>query len=679
MYIGNILEPFRSCPDTESEQSLIRVVLVSTICAYAFSIGGFDRSPQYLLLCLALFNSVFIIGWIACDPDRSLLRRVYSITTDSGSISILMYVGEQSTIFFFAMYIWIIIGYGFRYGVGYLYLSLCVSILLFSLVIVNSEYWGGSALSFSFGILFSLVIIPIYATKLIGNLRAAMERADTANRAKTQFLANMSHEMRTPLTGIVGFVDLMRKETLNRKLEKYLDHIEHSARNLRGIVNDVLDMSKAEAGELDLEESPVDLKKEIEAATASLYSLAKEKDLKLVVEMKPGLPDFVECDRSRLNQIVSNLVGNAIKFTTLGEVRFTAEKIGTEGNTDLIRLVIEDTGIGISQNKMNFIFEPFRQVQTGINRRYAGTGLGLSITKNIVDRMKGKISIYSEPGQYTRVVVDLPLSTIDTYADDQRKLSGKRLAFEVKNLKALVVDDNDVNQEFMRELLNSHGFCTDVTGSGKDALRLCRDNVYNVVFMDIHMADMDGIETTRRLIDMNLSQRPAVIAVTADVFGEKDGKLPSSCFDAVLTKPVEAESLLNAIETLFPNNFNSDPNQKQIFSSSCKQAVLNSERGIMLASDNKELWHGSVMKLLDSHAELMRTIRDAAENGHYKIIQQIAHRISGSASYVGAEALAYCARELEEFVLNNPDVDCQQGIDCLDQEFARLSTTFLSD
>ena len=382
------------------------------------------------------------------------------------------------------------------------------------------------------------------------------------------------------------------------------------------------------------------------------------------------------CDRTRLNQIISNLVGNAIKFTSSGEVRFTAEKTGYENNINHVRFTIEDTGVGISQNEISFVFEPFRQVETGFNRRYEGTGLGLSITKGIVDKMNGKISISSEPGEYTRITVDLPLVTTNKLPEDSRKLSENRLVFKVENLKALVVDDNEVNQEFIRELLDSHGFCTDVAVSGKDALRLCRDNAYQVVFMDIHMAEMDGIETTKRLIDMDLNQRPAVIAVTADVFGQKHGKFPLSYFDAILTKPVEEHSLLGAVKTIFPDNLKSGPDQEQLADTFHDPGILSSERGVMLASGNEELWRYSVMKVLDLRAEQMQSIRDAAGRGHYKKVRETAHRISGSASYVGADALAHCARELELFMIDNSGIDCQEKIDRLDREFDRLSSIF---
>ena len=678
MYIGNLQTRIKSCPDTESEQALIRLVLVTAICGYVFSIGRFNEWYHYALLLSSICNSVFIIGWIAINPDKLLVRRMYSIFTDLAFTSVFMYFGEQSSIFLFALYIWIVIGNGFRYGVGYLYTAMLISVFLFFLVIMSSQYWGGVALPFSLGILTSLVIIPLYATKLIGNLRSAMERAETANRAKSQFLANISHEMRTPLTGILGFVELMQKEGLSQKMAEYLGHIEHSARNLWDILNAVLDMSKIEAGELNLKEEPVALKKEIVDATTSLQPLAQKKGLKLITDIRPGLPDTVMSDPTRLNEIISNLVGNAIKFTSSGEVHFKAERTGTEGSTGNIRFTIEDTGIGVSGKEINFIFEPFRQVETGFNRRFEGTGLGLSITKSIVEKMGGKITIESEPGEYTKVTVDLPLSIIETYNEFQKTDTRQRFPFKVVNLKALAVDDNSVNQSFMRELLTSHGFITDVAVSGQDALYLSRQNLYDVVFMDIHMADMDGVETTRRLLDMKPSPKPAIIAVTADVFAQKDGNFPSSCFDAILTKPLEEKALFDVVQKLFPGCLVEASVQQKMSAASATAQILNSEHGISLASGNSGLWRNNVERILSTYEDEINCLREANIVGAYEKVKTIAHRIGGSAVYVGAETLANRARELEMFVMANECADCLEKINDVEQEFKRLSNAYYS-
>ena len=681
MHIRKILGRFKSCPDTESEQSLIRLVLITAIFIYAFLIGIYDIWPYSLILWIAILNSVVIIIWIFLLPTRTLPRRVYAAFTDNIFISTLLYAGEERSIVWFAVYIWVTIGYGFRYGVGYLYLSLVLSVTFFSIVILISDYWRGEALYFSLGILLALIVIPLYATKLISHLRAAIERADTANAAKSQFLANMSHEMRTPLNGILGYVDLIRKEVLSQQVQKYLTPVEHSANHLLGLINNVLDISKVEAGELKLVRKPVELKASIEAEVAAQLPMAKKKGLRLETDLKPGLPDFVECDPIRLNEIISNLVGNSIKYTVSGVIRLTALPCETNDDECVVRIIVDDTGIGIPQEQVDCIFEPFRQLDSGTDRRFGGTGLGLSITKSIVEQMNGAISVESKPDEFTRVVVDLPLTTIDAIPEDshQGALEATPM-YKVAGLKALIVDDNEINREFLKATLDSYGFETDTVDSGEGALTSCRNKAYDVIFMDIHMAGMDGLETARCLGTIKLKQRPAIVAVTADVIGQQEGSFDNVDFDGILTKPVGQNSLLKVLRSLFPSiGKTTDVLHEGSTHEVRDSEVLSSERGVQLASGNEELWRSGVMKLLESLPDQLKVLKNAAKNKQTQIAQDIAHRIYGSTSYVGAIALANCAHNLEIFVRDHPGKDCLDKIDLLEREFLRLRSFFFSE
>ncbi|MDJ0958910.1 MAG: ATP-binding protein [Arenicellales bacterium] len=586
-----------------------------------------------------------------------------------------MFFGEEKSIVLFGVYIWITIGYGFRYGVGYLYLSLVLSVTFFSIVILASDYWQGEALLFSLGILFALVFISIYATKLINHLRAAIERADKANAAKSQFLASMSHEMRTPLNGILGYIDLMHKEVLSPRVQGYLVPVEHSANHLLNIINNVLDISKVEAGELKLVNKPVELKRSINAEVATQRPMAERKGLKLEIDLKPGLPDYVECDPTRLNEIVSNLVSNSIKYTLSGTIQLTVLPLESNDNECVIRIIVTDTGIGIPQEQIDYIFEPFRQLESGTDRRFGGTGLGLSITKSIVDKMNGVISVESKPDEFTRVIVDLPLKIIQALPEDRHQgaLDTKPL-LKVAGLRALVVDDNEINREFLKATLDSYGFETDTVDSGESALMSCRRKIYNVIFMDIHMAGMDGLETARRLATIELEPRPAVIAVTADVIGQQEGSFANVDFTGILTKPINQNSLLQALQSLFAV----EGKEAEALDEVHESEVLSSERGIQLASGNEELWRSGVMKLLDLLPEQIKVLKNAAKNKQNQITQDVAHRIYGSTSYVGAIALANCAHNLEVFVREHPGTDCLDKIDLLEREFFRLRSLFFS-
>ena len=682
MHIRNILDRFKSCPDTEPEQSVIRVVLIFSIFVYLYLIESY-RSPSshnFLLFSWAcLLNSFIVIAWIFVRPRKLVIRRVYSACADSFCISVVMFLGEERSIILFAVYIWVTIGYGFRYGVGYLYLSLVLSVTFFSIVILSSDYWQGEALSFSLGILFALVVIPIYATQLISHLRNAIERADAANAAKSQFLATMSHEMRTPLNGILGYIDLIRKEVLSQQVRKYLVHVVHSANHLLGIINNVLDISKVEAGEFKLVRRPVELRAAIEAEVATHRPMAESKGLRLETDLRSNLPDIVECDATRLNEIVSNLVGNSIKYTLSGEIRVTAFALKSNGKECVVRIIVDDTGIGIPQEQKDCIFEPFRQLDSGTNRRFGGTGLGLSITKTIVDKMNGEIFIDSKPGEFTKAIVDLPLSVIDPILEDNHQDECKtKPLFQASGLTALIVDDNEINREFLKATLDSYGFNTKTVDSGESALQSCRKRTYDVIFMDVHMSGMDGLEATKRLGTMDLRKRPAIIAVTADVIGQQEGSFDSVDFDGIVTKPIDESSLVKVLEGIFSSEKDTEVVTGGSMSRRGDFQVLSSERGIQLASGNKELWQSGVLKLLDSLPDQIEVLKEAVKNKQIQIVQDIAHRIYGSTSYVGAIALANSAHNLETFVREHPDTDCLEKIDLLEREFFRLRSLFFS-
>ena len=263
------------------------------------------------------------------------------------------------------------------------------------------------------------------------------------------------------------FFILMRKQNLNKQVKEQLGFAEYSANHLLDIIDGILDLSKVEAGEMKLVRERIDLKETVNASVHFLRSQADEKGLKLETVLKSGLPRFVMCDRTRLHQIIINLLGNAIKFTSTGKVCLTAEPIHHSDGGFNVRIIIEDTGIGIPPEQLNTIFESFKQLDSGPEKKYGGTGLGLSITKDIVEQMPGRIVIESRPDCSTRATVELYLpiadATEEPIPDQARDLAP---FFDGRGLKALVVDDSEINQEFLKVLLESHGFETETAGSG---------------------------------------------------------------------------------------------------------------------------------------------------------------------------------------------------------------------
>ncbi|MFZ0488144.1 MAG: ATP-binding protein, partial [Arenicellales bacterium] len=364
-------------------------------------------------------------------------------------------------------------------------------------------------------------------------LESARREAESANAAKSTFLANMSHEIRTPINGILGFLSLFAKTSLTPRQKEYLVPVEESARHLLKIINDILDLSKIEAGGFSIDNEIFNYRDVVGSAVELLRPLGENKGLVVDAEFDKRLPSFVVGDGTRTGQVVSNLVNNAIKFTDSGSVAVRSLVKETSSSHLTIEVTVRDTGIGIAPEHQARLFEPFQQLDTTPHRKYPGTGLGLTISRNLVEAMGGGIRVQSEPGRYTEVVFDLPLG----FAPDHMVPStGDRAdpsdSFNGGGLSALIVDDNEINRWYLDAVLDHYGFDVHQAESGGAALASCRDETFDVVFMDIHMADMDGVETTRRLrAQLPRYREVPVVAVSADVMGDSGSRFTTQGLD----------------------------------------------------------------------------------------------------------------------------------------------------
>jgi PAS domain S-box-containing protein len=464
------------------------------------------------------------------------------------------------------------------------------------------------------------------------NAENAAVIAENAVKAKQQFLSNMSHEIRTPMNAIIGFTKVVLKTDLTSKQKEYLNAIKMSGDALIVLINDILDLAKVDAGKMSFDKTPFKVKSSISSMLHLFETKIQEKNLKLIKEYDPNIPEVIVGDPIRLHQIVLNLVSNAVKFTSKGKITVSVRLIDEDSENVTIEFAVTDTGIGIPKEKLATIFDNFQQASSGTSRIYGGTGLGLAIVKQLVEPQGGVINVVSKVGKGT--TFSFRLNFQKTTAEAELETEILELDKGSKNIKVLVVEDIPLNQLLMKTLLDDFGFERDIAENGKIAVEKMQRNSYDVILMDLQMPEMNGFEATE-YIRTTMNSKIPIIALTADVTTVDLAKCKSVGMNDYIAKPVDERLLYSKIVGIVRKPSSKRSKESKIVAVNKVQKYIDLGYLDSRTKSNPKLMMEMIAAYLQQTPPLVAAMGESMENKDWALLRASAHKMIPSFSIMG--------------------------------------------
>jgi PAS domain S-box-containing protein len=504
--------------------------------------------------------------------------------------------------------------------------------------------------------------------KLERELNEARDAAERSSQYKSEFLANMSHEIRTPLNAVIGFYHLLKNTSLSVKQLDYLIKSEISAQNLLNTIDDILDFSKIEANRIELEYTHFDIRKILHNIESIMKPKAFEKVIDLSISVDDRIPSILVGDPNRINQIVLNLANNAVKFTHNGGVHISLILVSKTLKKVHIRIAVKDTGIGMSQEQIDKIFNPFSQGDTTITRKYGGTGLGLSICKSLAYLMGGEISASSELGNGSVFYFEAEFDYEDRDQYEETVVQESQLKIQFVNTRALLVEDNKINQQVSYEMMNQAGIEVDTAEDGMEALKMLEaGNVYDIILMDLHMPVLNGYDTSMRI--RCFDQRTPIIAMSADIVKGVSKQVWKAGMNEYISKPFNPVNMLMLIKSMIGKDktievldeiaTTADHNLELRTEMHIKNTTLPDvlpgleiAEALVRINGKPEIYCKLLQFFLADHANFISDLRTAIHNNDLDLSIRLTHTLKGSSANIGAVGVSVLAERIQHGLEN---------------------------